>query len=39
MGEIKSLPIFTLFDYFSRNLTALLSVMCDFISRIETCVF
>jgi hypothetical protein len=26
MGEIKSLSTFTLFDYFSRNLTALLSV-------------
>jgi len=39
MGEIKSFPTFTLFEYFARNLTALLSVLCNFIPHRETWVF
>ena len=35
MGEIKSLSTFTLLDYFSRNLRALLSTLCDFVSQRE----
>jgi len=38
MGEVKSLSTFTLLDYFSRNLRALLSALCDFASQREWCV-